>query len=171
MPQGNVCTRRRRRRLKSVFASSTRLKSFQEKEEVAVTWTRYCLAMWTKRQNSGWCNRRCFFHHIRESVSDSVWYCEQYRKIQSKSLRSFVASEFFGFRFTVSFVITLLSQSWEEGRRRKEEGAEAERRRKEWKRQHRRRDHYLVIDVYLPSIRIHSSSSRRVSAAIFCSSR
>ncbi len=77
-------------------------------------------------------------------MSDSVWYCEQYRKIQSKSLRSFVASEFFGFRFAVSFVITLLSQSGEEGRRRKEEGAEAERRKKEWKRQHGRRDRYLV---------------------------
>ena len=61
-------------------------------------------------------------------------------------MRSFVASEFFGFGFAVSFVITLLSQSGEEERRRKEKRAarEAERRRKEWKRQHGRRDRYLV---------------------------
>jgi hypothetical protein len=65
-------------------------------------------------------------------------------KLNLNPLRSFVASEFFGFGFAVSFVITLLLQSGEEERRRKEEGAEAERRRKEWKRQRGRRDRYLV---------------------------
>jgi hypothetical protein len=67
-------------------------------------------------------------------------------KLNLDLLRSFVASEFFGFGFAVSFVITLLSQSGEEERRRKEKRAarEAERRRKEWKRQRGRRDRYLV---------------------------